>query len=302
MLEVIDSRQLRAFVTMARLGSFTQTARELGLTQSAISHTIRTLEEDLGCQLFYKSAKRVFLTREGQRLQMDAEAILLAMGHARRRILNMDAIDRGELRIGCNTSASQFILPTVLREFKECFPHYIVSVIPEDAPNLIDGLESGTIDIALGVKPDSMEQLAARDLFEDNLLFLVSPMHPWSASGQMNRKELREQHFILYNRHSYTFQMIESYLLSQGLRLQRYIEMNSMEAIKELVKLGLGVAIAPRWGAVRELENGSINAIPMPRPGIRRKWAAMYLKSRPLNLAEETFLGLCAAVTEQLEK
>lgn len=300
--KIIDSRQLRAFASLAKLGSFTLTARELNLTQSAISHAIRGLEEDLGCKLFYKGGKKAFLTREGKRLQIHAETILLEMGQARQRISAMDAVDHGELRIGCSTSSAQYILPTVLREFKECFPLYGISISPGDAPALLDMLEQNKIDIALSVRGENSTRITARDIFEDELYFLVSPLHPWCATGQVNRKELRAQHFILYNRSSLTFEIIENHLLSQGVRLRNFIEPGSMEAAKELVKLGLGVAIAARWVARQELETGTLRAIPIQRPRIQRTWAVMYLKSRPLNLAEETFVGLCQAAAEQLLK
>lgn len=301
MARPLDSRQLNAFTTLARLGSFTLTARELSLTQSAISHAIKSLEEDLGSRLVYKTGKRTLLTHAGKRLQIHAENILLEMAQARARIGSMDSLDRGQLRIGCGLSASQFILPTVLREFKECFPKYAISVIPGDSPALLGQLEQNRIDLAICLKPDRTPRLLCRDLFRDELAFLISPLHPWAVSGRPDRKEMGKENYILLPRQSLTFQMVESWFLEQGIKLSTFIELSSIETIKELVKLGLGVGVGTAWIAKPELEMGSIRAVPFGRKKMIRSWAVLHLKDRPISLAEETFIGLCESVCGDLQ-
>ncbi|MDZ4289687.1 MAG: LysR family transcriptional regulator, partial [Prosthecobacter sp.] len=124
----IDTRQLRAFICLARSGSFTQAGRELHLTQSAISHAIKALETDLSAQLFHRQGKSVHLTHAGRELLPHAETILQAMSQARSSLGALDQTPRGKLTIGCTPAASQFILPTVFREFKESFPLYDIRV------------------------------------------------------------------------------------------------------------------------------------------------------------------------------
>lgn len=301
MARPLDSRQLKAFATLARLGSFTLTAQELNLTQSAISHAIKALEEDLGSGLVYKSGKRTLLTHAGKRLQIHAESILLEMDQARAKIGSMDSLDRGQIRIGCGLSATQFILPTVLREFKECFPKYAISVIPGDSTQLLEQLEQNRIDLAICLKPPRTPRFLCRDLFRDELAFLVSPLHPWNASGRPDRKEMGKQNYILFPRQSMTFQMVESWFLEQGIKLSTFIELSSIETIKELVKLGLGVGVGTAWIAKPELEMGSIRAIPFGKKKMLRSWAVLHLKNRPVTLAEETFIGLCESVCSSLK-
>src|SRR4051794_28081179 len=120
----IDLRQLRTFVTLMREGGFSAAARQLGVTQSAVSHAMRLLQEDLGCSLYYKVGHKVVKTRQGEALYQRAEKILHDAQQIRPLLESLDSQDRGTVRIGCTTSASQFILPGVLREFKECFPSY----------------------------------------------------------------------------------------------------------------------------------------------------------------------------------
>ena len=122
MSQPLDSRQLRAFSILARTGSFTATAHELHLTQSAISHAIRALEEDIGCRLLDRMGKTVVLTQAGEQLLVHAERILEEMAAARSGLSHLGKWGSTRLRIGASTTACQYVLPAVLREFKESFP------------------------------------------------------------------------------------------------------------------------------------------------------------------------------------
>src|SRR5438093_5706101 len=130
----LDSRQLRAFSILARTGSFTETARALHLTQSAISHAIKALEEEVRCRLLDRVGKKVILTQAGEQLFVHVEKILTEMDSARERLSNLGKWGRGRLRIGASPTACQYILPNVLREFKESFPQCVIHIVPGDTP------------------------------------------------------------------------------------------------------------------------------------------------------------------------
>ena len=122
MPQPLDSRQLRAFSVLARTGSFTKTAQELHLTQSAISHAMKALEGDIGCRLLNKMGKTVVLTQAGEQLLARAARILEEMESARSELGRLGRWGTSRLRIGASTTACQYVLPGVLREFKQSFP------------------------------------------------------------------------------------------------------------------------------------------------------------------------------------
>jgi DNA-binding transcriptional LysR family regulator len=300
MIAPLDSRQLRAFLSLSRTGSFTKTARELHRSQSAISHSIKALEQELQCRLLDRLGKSVILTQAGEQLLTHAERILVEMGTARERLRDLGKWGHGRLRIGASPTACQYILPNVLREFKESFPQCLIQIEPGDTPSALELLQNNRIDLALTLQPRNPGQFEFRPLFRDELRFLVSPLHVWAGTGRADRSDIPYERFILYAKRSYTSEMIESYFRREGVVLPTSIELGNIEAIKELVKLGLGVSILAPWVARRELAEGALKTLPLGSRRLQRSWGILLRKGQRLSLAQETFVGLCSAVSDNL--
>ena len=296
----LDSRQLRAFASLARTGSFTLAAKELYLSQSAVSHSMKALEQDVGCRLLDRLGKKVLLTQAGEQLLHHAQKILSEMSQARESLRQLGKWGRARLRVGASTTACQYILPAVLREFKESFPQCLINVEPGDTPEAIALLRENRIDLALALQPKNEEKMEFVPLFTDELVFLMSPVHPWAAAGRVTREEIPRQYYVLYNKNSYTFRMVEEYFHADDMVLNTVMEFGSMEAIKELVKLSVGVSILAPWIAQKELRDKSLVSLPLGRRKLRRAWGILHWRGRRLSLAEETFVGLCRKVTEEL--
>jgi LysR family transcriptional regulator, low CO2-responsive transcriptional regulator len=290
---VIDSWQLRMFSTVSRTGSYTESARVLGLTQSAVSHGLRKLEQDIGNKLVYRAGRSLGLTPAGKRLLQCADAVMFQMTKARADLAGIDSNLRGTLRLACPADAARHFLPAVLREFHGCFPQYTVQIHPGDGMEPGRVLDEQTADLFLGIEPPDLTGLACRKLFSDHLVFLISAMHDWSDGGAQDRERLAGGRYILQDRHAAAFREVESHFLHQGVRLHSLVELSSAEALLELVKLGLGVGIAPRWIASTELAEGSVLALPIPGFELKRQWGVLHHKDRHLSVAEATFVRLC---------
>jgi len=292
----LDSRQLRAFRVLARTGSFTQTARELHLTQSGISHSIKALEAETSCRLLDRLGKKVALTQAGEQLLQHAEKILHEMEAARESLTQLGKGGKGRLRLGASTTACQHIIPPVLREFKKSFPDHAITIEPGETPELVTALLNQRIDLALSLTSNE-PQLEVHPLFTDELHFIVSALHPWVKAGRVERMEIPRQNYILYNKHSSTFRLIEDYFRREQMVLNTVIEVGSMEATKELVKLGIGVSILAPWIAQKEIEEGSLVALPLGRRKLQCHWGILHWRGKRLNLVEETFIGLCESAS-----
>jgi LysR family transcriptional regulator, low CO2-responsive transcriptional regulator len=302
MTHPIDSRQLRAFVALARTGSFTLAAKDLFLSQSAVSHSMKALETDVGCRLFDRVGKKVLLTQAGESLLHHADKILQEMTSARVGLQQLGKWGVGRLRLGASPTACQYILPAVLREFKESFPKCLIAIEPGDTLEAIESVRDNKIDLAVTLEPRNEDQFEFHPLFNDDLAFIVGPMHPWARDAHVVRQEIPRQSYILYNKNSYTFRMVQDYFRQEDMVLNTVIELGSMEAIKELVKLGLGVGILAPWIAQKEIQEKSLVALPLGRRKLKRSWGVIHWRGRRLSLAEETFLGLCKAATADLAK
>ena len=302
MTHPIDSRQLRAFAALSRTGSFTLAAKEMFLSQSAVSHSMKALETDVGCRLFDRVGKKVLLTQAGEALLHHTEKILQEMAAARAGLEQLGKWGVGRLRIGASPTACQYILPAVLREFKESFPKCRIAIEPGDTLEAIESVRENRIDLAITLEPRNEDQFEFHPLFTDELTFIVGAMHPWARDGHVVRSDIPKQSYVLYNKKSYTLRMVRDYFNQEDMVLNTVIELGSMEAIKELVKLGLGVSILSPWIAQKELLEKSLVALPLGRRKMKRNWGVIHWRGRRLSLAEETFLGLCKAATADLGK
>ncbi len=296
----IDTRQLRAFSILARTGSFTLAARQLFLSQSAVSHSMKALEQEVGCRLLDRMGKKVLLTQAGETLLHHTEIILQEMNTARTALEQLGKWGRDRLRIGASTTACQYILPAVLREFKEKYPQSLISIEPGDTVDALELLRGNRVDLAIVLEPKNEDQLDFHSLFADELFFLVGASHPWALNRQVVRAEIPKQNYVLYNKGSYTFRIIEQYFREEEMVLNTVIELGSMDAIKELVKLGLGVSIVAPWIAAKELQEKSVAALPLGRRKLKRNWGIIHWRNRRLTMAEETFLGLCKTACARL--
>jgi DNA-binding transcriptional LysR family regulator len=296
----LDSRQLAAFAAVARRRSFTLAAKDLFLTQSAVSHALRALEEEVGARLLERSGRHVELTQAGEQFLRHVDKILQEMAEAR---AGLDALSRwgqGRLRVGASTTACQYLLPAVLREFRQSFPRCPILVEPGDHDRQLELLGQERVDLALTLDAGLGRELSAVPLFTDELRLLVWPQHPWARAGRVQRAEIGRETFILYRQSSYTFRVVNEYFRAEGVPLGATIELGSMEAIKELAKIGLGVGVLAPWVARAELESGALVEFPLGRRPLRRRWVVAHRRRRRLSLAEETFVGLCRTVAEAI--
>jgi DNA-binding transcriptional LysR family regulator len=288
-----DMHALRVFTAVAENLSFTRAAEVLFMTQSGVSHQIARLESSIGAQLFTREARSVALTRAGHVLLDHARRLFVAMENAVAAARQASDPDSGTLRIGASITACQYIVPEALREFRESFPTYSLRITPGDGPMVTQAVLDGTIDLGIVVRHQKKSKLIYHELFSDRLGFIVSPLHKWASSGKVDRRELSQQRMILYNRQSTTFRLVEQYFVRARAELRDWIELGSIEAIKELVKLGLGVSVAGQWTTRVEIKEGSLTWLPLPGAALKRSWCIAHASGRTLSLAEQTFVGLC---------
>jgi DNA-binding transcriptional LysR family regulator len=246
--------------------------------------------------------KKVVLTEAGEALLQHAERALRELVQARETLGRLGKWGHRRLRLGASPTACQYLLPEVLRGFKREYPQSVITLEPCDAERAVELLESRSIDLAVCLEPMFRERLEFIPLFHDEMQFLVGAGHPWAVEGQVDRPSIARQNYLLYAKKSYTWRMIQSYFAEEELVLNAAMELGSVDAIKELVKLELGITILAPWVAAAELRDQTLVAFPLGRRKLRRAWGVAHLQARRLGLVEETFIRLCRNFCERFER
>lgn len=286
----IDSRQLHAFVILARTGSFTQTARELFLTQSAVSHSIKSLETDMGCRLFDRVGKTVMLTQAGEQLLPHADRILREMESARGGMTGLRQWGFGRLRVGAPAPLGDALLPIVLAEVRKREPRTLLKTEVADESSPIDLLETRRVDLALSPagKPD--ERFATEPLFSEEHIFAVPNDHPWSRLQTAPLESVGPQAVIVPGVHTITWRFIDEFFRADQISLNVQCETGTPAQALALAASGLGAALIPSWAFHCSPLATRLVALPLGRRRLRIPWVVTFWRGRRLSLPESLFI------------
>jgi LysR family transcriptional regulator, low CO2-responsive transcriptional regulator len=289
----MELRLLKVFCAVAGSNSLVAAAGKLRLTPSAISHSLKSLETELGCRLFERVGKRMVLNHAGEQLFAQIQEPLTALDTAAEGIKHLGKWGQTRLRIAASSAACEHLLPGVIRELKKAHPSIELRVESGDTPHAIDCLQQNKVDIALGLMPAKAAGLAARPVFRDELMFVFASSHPWASARSISCDEIRSQQFIICQRSSLTAWLLDDYFRRLKITPNVTMEVASTPAIIELVKSNLGVSILAPWTVNGELLRGELKMRPLAPKPVWRNWSIISLAARKLSLAEETFCRLC---------
>jgi DNA-binding transcriptional LysR family regulator len=289
----METRLLRMFCAVAEGGGLGAAADRLHLTPSAISHGIKALERELGCRLFERAGKKIVLNQAGEQLLAQVQPPLNSLDAAAEAIKRLGKWGQTRLRIGAAASVCCYLLPDVIGELKRSNPRLEFQVESGDTPEMVELLKTHKVDLAICLAPENGSGLEIRSLFRDELMFTFAASHPWAAGRPIPRDEMRTQPLILYQRASFTARLVSDFFRKLDLVPSTIMEIASIEAIKELVKLNLGVSVLAPWAVEQELTRGALKMRPLDTKPLTRRWVALWLTGRRLTLVEETFCKLC---------
>lgn len=300
MTDLPDLRQVRSLVAVAETESFTKAAERLGVTQSAVSHSIRALETQLDCKLVERAGKRVALSQNGTILLRRFKAAIAELEKAQEELGLLKRWGQGRLRVGATHTLCTYLLPGVLQKFRELYPRCEIHIESGDTSELIESLDRSEIDLVLGMGGREPTWTRFDPIFEDELIFVVSPEHPWAKAGSIDKDEVGKESFLVYARASETYRFLKASFEEAGVRLRPSLSLGDMGAIKKMAKVGVGVGIVAPWVAQDEIEAGELVAIPLGIATRRRSWGLLCHEGRQLNMVEEDFLRICRNITKTL--
>ena len=288
----LEVRHLSLVHEIAATGSVTRAAERLHLTQSALSHQLRDIESRLGLQLFLRLGKRMVLTPPGERVLGAARRVLDEIGRTEDDLRLMTQHGKGVLRLCTQCNTGYHWLPPLLQAFHRKFPGIDVQIMVNATDRPLEALLEGQIDLAVVTSDVDDKRLSSEQLFEDELVAVVSPTHPFAKRSYIEPADFAEEHLIIYkaDRHdSYTFTRI---LAPAGVEPARVSQVPLTEAILELVKAGLGVSVMARWAIEPAIKTGAVRAVRITRRGVHRGWSAVTLRDRVEPKWQREFISL----------
>ena len=290
-------RRLQVFHTVARLLSFTKAAESLHMTQPAVTFQVRQLEEYFNTRLFDRTHNRISLTEAGQRVYEFADRIFDLYAQMEDAVRDMTGEIRGVLIIGASTTIAEYMLPSLLGDFKKKYPDVNVHLRVSNSDGIVSMVENNDIDLGVVESPVMNKNLVVEECRKDRLVAIVAPQHPLAAKQQIKIPELLEYAYIAREEGSGTREVIQDYLSEQGMNpgdVHVSMELGSPEAIKGAVEAGMGVAIVSEVTIHKELQLGTLVALELD-PQIERPFSFVHQKQKFRQRAMDELLEFARA-------
>jgi DNA-binding transcriptional LysR family regulator len=293
----MDFKQLRSFVTVVRLGSFTKASAYLGISQPTVSTHIRMLEEELGIPLVLRTAHHVELTPRGKRVFDQAVDVLTMYGHI---VGSASERQRDTIYMGASSVPSAYILPDVLPAFVAEHPSIRFVIHQHDSQEIVSGLVEGLFDIGLVGMPSGEDAIECVPFCSDRLVLVTPATDEYRELQDGDDAEatvlriIRGEHLILRREGSASRSVLDRILEHEGIgeeTLDIIARINDQEAIKNLVESGLGVSVMS-YRAVRDrVEEGRLLQFEIPCEESQRQLYVVYRKTAEMDVNTAAFLS-----------
>lgn len=285
----------RIFYTVAKTQNISKAAKELYISQPAISKSIRKLEENLGCPLFRRSSRGVTLTEEGELLFTHVRSAFETLSRGEDKLKNSLDNGAGHLKIGVSSTLCKYMLLPYLREFTRRRPHINISIACQSTNESLRMLEEDRLDIGLIARPETQQPLRFDRIGEIEDIFVASQAYLDILRSRNISSEdiLPNSTLMLLDKQNMTRQYIDDYLREHRIGTGDLIEVSSMELLIDFARTNLGVACVIRQFVQQELDSGELLEIPLGFPIHKREIGFAYRENVQPSRSLELFLEFC---------
>jgi len=281
-------RQLEILEAVARCGSFSRAARDVHLTQPAVSMQIKQLEESLGMPLFEHFGKQIHLTEAGRETLETARAISHELDNLAHSLADLQGLKGGTLAVSVASTASYFMARLVAL-FRQVHPDVRISLNVVNRATLLEHLAANSIDLAVMGRPPEGLGLSAEPFMENPLVVIASPGHPLADVTDIPLARLGQESLIGRETGSGTRGAVEKVFAEQGLALRVAMEINKNEAIKQAVEAGLGLGVVSLHIVQAELASNQLCVLDVQGFPLMRKWYLVQREGKRLGPSAQAF-------------
>lgn len=268
----------RIFYTVANTGNISKAAKELYISQPAISKSIQKLEESVGCKLFSRSSRGVVLTDEGKLLYEHVSEAFETLTMGEEKLKRSIELGVGHLKIGVSSTLCKYLLLPYLKEFIRQNPHISISISCQSTNDTLKLLEDNKIDIGLIGKPENLKNIHFDFLEEIEDIFVAAKdyLRNLKARGIQKDHILQSSTLMLLDKNNMTRQYIDDYLQENQIIIKDSIDISDMDLLIDFACIGVGVACVIKNFVREDLENGTLVEIPLGFPIHKREVGFAY--------------------------
>ena len=291
-------RQLNIFEAVARHGSISRAAADLGLTQPAVSMQVKQLEDQIGLKLIEQVGKRMVLTEAGRELRGHALRIAEQIGELADAMDQFRGLERGVLRLAVVSTANYF-LPPLIAAYNRAHPGVRVSLAVENRDAILTALGENRTDLAITGQPPDLPDVAAAMFMKNPLVVVAEPNHRLAGEARVPLSRLAEETLLLREQGSGTRALIERHLSEHRVAYRPGCELATNEAVKQAVQAGLGIGIVPAQTIELELETHRLVILKVEGFPLLRHWFVLHRTDKRLTKAAEAFRALLLTNTQK---
>ena len=290
----VDFELYKVFYYVGKHLSFSEASNKLHISQSAVSQSIRQLEEKMGCRLFQRSTKQVQLTHEGKLLFIHIEQAFHLIKAGERGIAEIHSLSRGEIHIGASDTICKYYLLPYFKEFARCYPK--IKMIITNRPSLVclEMVSKGAVDVAvINFKDDqSIKNLNFKQLKPLQDIFAAGNAYNKLQDIPLTFADLKNYPLLLLEKNTVTRDFFDQLAAQYNVSITPEFELDSIDLLIELTKIGLGISFIPKQYVEAELNSGSLFALSVKEPIPERHLGIVTNQTIPMSMAAQRFIEL----------
>ena len=282
---------LKVYCDLTETQSLTKAAQINGVTQSAVSQQISSLERQFKSLLIERSKKRFRLTREGEVLYDYSKKIMALHDSLHSKLQEIKDIISGNIRVTTIYSIGLHDLPPYIKKFLKTYPTVHVHVEYRRADQVYEDVLSNVVDLGLVAYPVKDTRIDMIQLRKDPLVLICHPQHPCAKLKTVKLKALNGVNFVNFESDIPTRKALDKLFREHGVRIESVMEFDNVETVKRAVEIDAGVSIVPAVTVTEEVEKNTLVAVPFDDPNICRPIAVIYKRNKVLSPAMKQFVA-----------
>ncbi|MFZ3137662.1 MAG: selenium metabolism-associated LysR family transcriptional regulator [Thermodesulfovibrionales bacterium] len=289
----MEDHRLRAFCLIVEMKSFSKAAEAKFITQSAMSHLIKNLEDELGMKLLIRKGKTVMPTPAGRLLYEHAQKILKQYISMENDLYGAVHKVKGILSIGASVTVAKYLLPQVFYDFSKKYREVRINLSVSSTEKIINELLQGEIDIGIVEGSVKDTRIVLDIIAEDEIVLIASDQNPLTKKTQLTTQDIISQPFIMPEAGSGTREFINDFFGMAKIDVENInvlMTLGDPELLVQMVQSGLGISFVSKWSVFKTIKEGTIKTLKLPGKSLYRKFYLIGLDKDPSTMVARTFL------------